>query len=105
MTSRVMALGLLWLVLITSATYTANLAAVLTRKNYIIEGPKTLDDLNKWFVCLFPFLFWNEFSAYMYIFSFILHIYTYACVCACACEYVHTQKHTHTYTQKKDTGT
>jgi len=34
-------------VLITSATYTANLAAYLTRKPYIIKGPRSLEDLKK----------------------------------------------------------
>jgi hypothetical protein len=44
---RVYRLGLLWLVLITSATYTANLAAYLTKKEYIIHGPRTLEDLKR----------------------------------------------------------
>jgi hypothetical protein len=45
---RIYRLGLLFLVLITSATYTANLAAYLTKKPYRIEGPRSLEDLKKW---------------------------------------------------------
>ena len=44
---RIYRLGLLFLVLITSATYTANLAAYLTRKPYIIEGPRSLEDVKR----------------------------------------------------------
>ena len=45
---RIYRLGLLWLVLITSATYTANLAAYLTKQDYKIYGPKTLEELKRW---------------------------------------------------------
>ena len=45
---RLYRLGLLWLVLITSATYTANLAAYLTKQDYVIHGPKRLEHLKRW---------------------------------------------------------
>lgn len=37
--------GLLFLVLIFGATYTANLAAFLTKPNFKLHGPQTMEDL------------------------------------------------------------
>ncbi|CAD7959307.1 unnamed protein product [Amoebophrya sp. A120] len=43
--------GLLFLILITSATYTANLAAFLTKPAISVQGPKTLTDLKDATAC------------------------------------------------------
>ena len=63
MWGRIYRLGLLWIVLITSATYTANLAAFLAKKDYIVHGPKRLEDLMRWPE---PICYrWPQFSAFV----------------------------------------
>lgn len=49
---RLLRVGFLFVVMIVLATYTANLAAILNRPTYIIEGPKTFDDLKQATVCV-----------------------------------------------------
>ena len=49
---RVFRLALLFLVLIVTATYTANLAAFLTAPNVVELGPKTMDELKRATVCI-----------------------------------------------------
>mmetsp|Transcript_24358 Transcript_24358/g.50656 ORF Transcript_24358/g.50656 Transcript_24358/m.50656 type:complete len:468 (-) Transcript_24358:112-1515(-) len=49
---RLYRLGLLFLVLVSSATYTANLAAYMTRQNFRVLGPKTMEELQRARVCL-----------------------------------------------------
>ncbi|CAE8595644.1 unnamed protein product [Polarella glacialis] len=48
---RLYRLGLLFLVLVSGATYTANLAAFLTKPNFEVHGPKTMEDLKHATVC------------------------------------------------------
>jgi hypothetical protein len=48
---RLSRLGLLFLVLVLSATYTANLAAFLTKPNFVIHGPSTMEALKTAKVC------------------------------------------------------
>eukprot|EP00392_Amoebophrya_sp_AT5.2_P019127 g19858.t1 len=49
--ARVHRLGLLFLVLILTATYTANLAAVLTRPGFTVHGPQTAEEVRGAKVC------------------------------------------------------
>lgn len=49
---RLYRLGLLFLVLVISATYTANLAAFLTKPNYRIHGPQNFAELKTATVCV-----------------------------------------------------
>ena len=48
---RLYRVGLLFLVLIFSATYTANLAAFLTRPTFVVHGPQTVDALREATAC------------------------------------------------------
>lgn len=48
---RLYRLGLLFLVLLLDATYTANLAAYLTRPNFKVHGPSTMEELKTMVVC------------------------------------------------------
>jgi hypothetical protein len=48
---RLYRIGLLFLVLVFSATYTANLAAYLTQQNFVIHGPRTMEQLTTSNVC------------------------------------------------------
>ena len=43
--ARLHRLGLLFLALVTTASYTANLAAFLTNPRHVVRGPKNLDDM------------------------------------------------------------
>ena len=49
---RAFRLGFLFFALVTSATYTANLAAFLTRPNVKVLGPQTMDDLATSVACV-----------------------------------------------------
>lgn len=49
---RLYRLGLLFFVLVSTATYTANLAAFLTRPQFEVHGPKTMGELAKSTVCV-----------------------------------------------------
>ena len=48
---RINQVGLLFLVLITTSTYTANLAAFLTKKSKVIIGPTNMEELKESIVC------------------------------------------------------
>eukprot|EP00928_Gymnodinium_smaydae_P044521 TRINITY_DN29697_c0_g1_i1.p1 TRINITY_DN29697_c0_g1~~TRINITY_DN29697_c0_g1_i1.p1 ORF type:complete len:560 (-),score=51.56 TRINITY_DN29697_c0_g1_i1:40-1539(-) len=50
--ARVLKLGWLFVILITSATYTANLAAILLRPSWVVRGPTSMAELSKARVCL-----------------------------------------------------
>jgi len=55
---RIYRLGLLFLVLITSATYTANLAAYLTKPQFKVLGPQTMRELERSKACFV----WSAFA-------------------------------------------
>eukprot|EP01060_Flectonema_neradi_P015152 TRINITY_DN21835_c0_g1_i1.p1 TRINITY_DN21835_c0_g1~~TRINITY_DN21835_c0_g1_i1.p1 ORF type:complete len:524 (+),score=89.92 TRINITY_DN21835_c0_g1_i1:72-1643(+) len=50
---RFLRIGLLFFVLIVTATYTANLASILTAKNLILHGPRNMEQLKTSTVCNF----------------------------------------------------
>ena len=50
---RFLRIGLLFFVLIITATYTANLASILTTKNLILHGPRNMEQLKTATVCNF----------------------------------------------------
>ena len=50
--ARTFRIGFLFLALVTTATYTANLAAFLTRPNLQIHGPRNMEELRSAVACV-----------------------------------------------------
>ena len=50
--SRLMRLGMLMVIIVLQATYTANLAAIFTQPIYVTHGPRSMDELSETTACV-----------------------------------------------------